>query len=419
MTDVFVSYASEDRVRAQAIVQALEDEGFNVWWDRQIPLGRSFHKTIQDTIENSKCVLVLWSKHSIESEWVWAEAAEGLRRKILVPVLVDSVLPPLIFRGTQCASLVNWPKDQGEIHKTIEAIREHVSGGNIPENISKSVAHASGQRDWKLRISMGLICVIGVALVIAAAMYFARKTSDVQQSSLTAKNPVIVVEGPRNLSGEEANDWLTEGLAILIRESLSHSRYLDVVSSSYWKSIVETIGNAKDSRPFKLAREQGITHIFSGELMKHPEGLLFTYRLITVENGRHIYTGRLIGRTSEDLLENIQEVATVAKQVLRVPHREQVGSFAADFATTNPSAYEAYVNGLEFFLRFELEDAKSAFSLALGLAPEFYIVRYRLAFLEWVTGNRRAASEHLSKIPEKLNSLLERECTLMRHRHSS
>ena len=51
---------------------------------------------------------MLWSRDSINSFWVRSEAAEGLENKKLIPVLLDDVKPPLIFRNIQAVSLQNW-----------------------------------------------------------------------------------------------------------------------------------------------------------------------------------------------------------------------------------------------------------------------------------------------------------------------
>jgi hypothetical protein len=37
MSDIFISYAREDRPRAEAIAKALEEHGWSVWWDWNIP----------------------------------------------------------------------------------------------------------------------------------------------------------------------------------------------------------------------------------------------------------------------------------------------------------------------------------------------------------------------------------------------
>lgn len=101
MVDVFVSYKSDDRERVKAIVEALETAGWEVWWDKHVEVGRAFDREIETAIDEAKCVLVVWSATSIDSDWVRNEASEGLDRNILVPVAIDDVRPPLAFRRQQ------------------------------------------------------------------------------------------------------------------------------------------------------------------------------------------------------------------------------------------------------------------------------------------------------------------------------
>lgn len=108
MSDIFLSYKSEDKTKAQIIAEALEKKGYSVWWDRVIPPGRRFSKVIQEELDNAKCVVVLWSKESVKSGWVETEASEGDRRGILIPVLINDVLPPLAFRMIEAAKLIDW-----------------------------------------------------------------------------------------------------------------------------------------------------------------------------------------------------------------------------------------------------------------------------------------------------------------------
>ena len=42
MSDIFVSYKSDDRDRVRPIIDALEAAGWEVWWDTHIEAGRAF-----------------------------------------------------------------------------------------------------------------------------------------------------------------------------------------------------------------------------------------------------------------------------------------------------------------------------------------------------------------------------------------
>jgi hypothetical protein len=108
MSDIFISYAHEDRSRAQTLAQTLEDRGWSIFWDRTIPIGKTWRETIGRELAEAHCVIVLWSKTSIESDWVAEEADDAKRRRLLVPVLINDLQPPLGFRSIQTADLVDW-----------------------------------------------------------------------------------------------------------------------------------------------------------------------------------------------------------------------------------------------------------------------------------------------------------------------
>lgn len=108
MSDIFISYSNQDRAKAKDLAKALNRKGWSVWWDRKILPGESFDEIIEKALNAARCVIVLWSRTSVASDWVKAEAEEGRKRGVLVPVLLDEVSIPLGFRRIQTADLTKW-----------------------------------------------------------------------------------------------------------------------------------------------------------------------------------------------------------------------------------------------------------------------------------------------------------------------
>src|SRR5262245_24596314 len=108
MSDIFFSYASQDRPRIRPLAEALQTHGWSVWWDRTITAGKTFDRIITDALANARCIVVAWSRHSIVSDWVLEEADEGRKRGILIPVLLEDVKPPMGFRRIQAAALFDF-----------------------------------------------------------------------------------------------------------------------------------------------------------------------------------------------------------------------------------------------------------------------------------------------------------------------
>jgi two-component system cell cycle response regulator DivK len=105
MSAVFISYATEDKELARRVAHAIEARGWSVFWDRNIPVGRTWDEVVEAEVEKASCVVVLWSRSSVSSGWVRAEAEEGATRGVLVPVLLEEIKVPIRFRSIQAAHL--------------------------------------------------------------------------------------------------------------------------------------------------------------------------------------------------------------------------------------------------------------------------------------------------------------------------
>ena len=109
MSDVFISYAKEDQAGAKILVDVLTEQGWSVWWDHEIPPGKTWDEAIGKEINAASCVIVLWSKASVASKWVFNEAMKGKERKILLPVLIEQdVEIPREFGLIQATDFTGW-----------------------------------------------------------------------------------------------------------------------------------------------------------------------------------------------------------------------------------------------------------------------------------------------------------------------
>jgi len=69
MADAFLSYARVDLPRARQFEEALERSGWSVFWDRELVPGEGFRRAIERELKEARCVIVLWSHTSVDSEW--------------------------------------------------------------------------------------------------------------------------------------------------------------------------------------------------------------------------------------------------------------------------------------------------------------------------------------------------------------
>ena len=128
MADIFISYAREDRQWVEKLANQLQSEGFTVWWDWDLLVGKRYRETIDTELQTCKTAVVVWSQHSVQSDFVRDEAEEAQQRNILVPVLKEVVRPPAGFRQIQTADLSTWTGsgDHAEFRRVMKGIAHMV-----------------------------------------------------------------------------------------------------------------------------------------------------------------------------------------------------------------------------------------------------------------------------------------------------
>ncbi|MGE0739864.1 MAG: TIR domain-containing protein [Hyphomonadaceae bacterium] len=111
MADVFISYAREDKQRAEHVARGLSELGLECFWDSDIPPGQTWADYIESKLGACKAVVVLWSENSTKSNWVREEARMGREKAKLIPAALDKSPPPFGFGEVQAADLSMWDGD--------------------------------------------------------------------------------------------------------------------------------------------------------------------------------------------------------------------------------------------------------------------------------------------------------------------
>jgi hypothetical protein len=90
-------------------------------------LAEKARKAMRD-VRKIGSIVVVWSTASVKSTFVQEEADEGRRRKVLVPIRIDDVQPPMGFRSTQHRDFIRWnglssePEFQGLVEDVTKII---------------------------------------------------------------------------------------------------------------------------------------------------------------------------------------------------------------------------------------------------------------------------------------------------------
>jgi actin-related protein len=90
MGHIFISYSHKDSSYVHKLVDALEEEGFEVWIDDRIHYGSEWPKVVTRNLDASDGVIVVLSNNSFESDMVQNEVTRARdKKKPIFPLLLE------------------------------------------------------------------------------------------------------------------------------------------------------------------------------------------------------------------------------------------------------------------------------------------------------------------------------------------
>jgi hypothetical protein len=92
MADVFLSYARQERAKAERIKDLLEATGLSVFFDVEgLDGGDAFPDVLDHEVKTAGVVLGLWSPSALSRPWVKIECRIAMDRGVLIPVLIQPI----------------------------------------------------------------------------------------------------------------------------------------------------------------------------------------------------------------------------------------------------------------------------------------------------------------------------------------
>lgn len=373
---VFVSYARIDRPQVAVIAAALEAEGFDVWWDALLEGGAAFSKSISAALEASTTVIVVWSKSSIDSDWVLDEAMHGRDHNKLIPVTIDGVQSPLGFRQYHAIDLSGWRGDRSAsawtgVQRAVTALAEGPETRSQAERIA-SFGPARGQSHTHSS-APGLAVPVtrrgfvagGAGAVIGGLGYLVWRRT--RQETVSAVSPRSLAVLPfQNLSGDSSQAYFSDGLAEEMRLALSRDGELQVAAGTSSNVFRDRREDATS-----IASKLHVAYLVDGSVQKSADMVRIGIAVIDAATGFNRWS-RTFDRALNDIFALQSEIAeAVVKRIsvqLSVP-RANVGG------TTSLAAFDAYLHGAELYRLDAGEqsdrEALSAFETAIAIDAKY------------------------------------------------
>jgi len=390
--DIFLSYNREDQAKARLFADAFASEGFDVWWDTTLRAGEAYDEVTEKALREAGAVVVLWSKKSVASRWVRAEATIAHRQKTLVPAMIEVCERPIMFELTQTAELGHWAGDRADPawRAFLADVRQHLAQhahpvqGNTPNPAKEvpSIQEVYLAAKSKQGLSRRALIGSGAAGVIFAGTgviwWFNRKD---QQGGAVGRSGAldnrVAVLPFRNLSGDPKQDYFADGLSAEVRAELARNSSLQVAaqtSSSAFKDRAQTAQ--------QMASQLGVVYLLDGDARKAGSLVRVNVELI---NGKTGFSHWILPfeRPIDNVFAVQSEIAAAVTTALvdRVAQQASGKAPNAKAAVTSPggtqnvAAFEHKLKGRALFesaLGGQADlDALAQFEAAITLDPNY------------------------------------------------
>lgn len=157
--------------------------------------GDDFGTHIRQQLDAARCIVVLWSRTSIASRVVRHEATAGLDGR-LVPVLIESVEPPIEFRQIDAVDLSRWDREppDDELNRLVDSISAVVSSSSSTPSVLVSDSPAA--RPFEIDVFISYTHLDNIELTEGGTGWVADlgRALEIRLARLLGRKPVVWVD---------------------------------------------------------------------------------------------------------------------------------------------------------------------------------------------------------------------------------
>lgn len=309
MADVFISYSRKDAETARRFAEAFRAAGFTVWWDDALRSGEAFDSAIEAALHEAKAVVVLWSRESVTSRWVRAEAAVADRSGKLASVMIEPCERPVMFELAHTADLVRW------------------------RGRSDDPAWVALVEDVRRRTAQALDPAPAVTVLESPAA--ARPSR--------SDKPWILILPFQNMSGDPEQEFFSDGVTEDVITDLGKIAGLGVVSRSSAFALKGRSASLAD-----LVERFGVGWILEGSVRKSGDRVRVTAQLTDAAGDEQVWAERF-DRTLDDIFAVQEEISRAVVSALQLRLAPSERAAIERKATASAEAYELYLMARQFY----------------------------------------------------------------------
>ena len=237
------------------------------------------------------------------------------------------------------------------------------------DDVARGVSLRTGRLPVKR--PMPRVAVVSAGLILAALAALGVRSILAGRGAIDS----LAVLPFANAGGEPEMDYLSDGISESLANSLSRIQNLRLPARN---SVFAYKGEAD---PLKAGRALGTGAVLTGKLSRRGSNIVVQVELDEVSRGAQIW-GERYERSAADLLLIEQEIVEEVARRLHVRSKEVERSHASNRPTSNPEAYDLYLQGRFYWNKRDGESIGKSVELyerAIALDPNFALALVGLA----------------------------------------